>query len=129
MTCETCGLELAVGSWPFCPHGTYRGGVIGDDIPGGMVIENLQHEPLTFYSKKAIVKKADALGLQPMIRHVEGDKHLSNWATAIDPYTMAAAVELVKRRMARSRVDPPDDIQCETAAFTAREIVPHDPAA
>lgn len=119
MICEKCGHILRVGDWPYCKgeHGKYRGGVITDDIPGGQVIENLGHTPRTFYSKQAIVKAAAEQGLQPMVRHVEGDKHLSRWA-GIDPQTLANAAELVTRRAIRSRPEPADDVVCETAQFT-----------
>lgn len=126
MICEKCGVDVAVGQWPFCggkhSHGAYRGSVIGDDIVGGQVIENLGHEPRVFYSKKAIVQAADAEGLQPMVRYVEGDKHLTNWAAGIDAYTLAAAAELVTRRALRSRPAPPDDIVCETAKISVEVL-------
>lgn len=53
--------------------------VIGDEIPGGFVQEHFGHEPETFYSKSAMRKRADQLGLQPFVRHVDGDKHLKRW--------------------------------------------------
>lgn len=127
MTCDACGIDLVVGMYPFChgdptQHTRQAASVIGDDIPGGMVIENLGHEPLTFYSKKAIAQEADRRGLQPMVRYVPGDKHLTNWATGMDPYTLAAATALVARRAERSRPDLPDEVQCESAAFTVNPI-------
>lgn len=92
-------------------HGSAN--VIGDDIPGGVVIENLGHEPMRFYSKRAIVQEADRRGLQPYVHYVPGDQHLTNWAAAMDPYTLAAATALVTRR-ARRAVDD-DTVPCETA--------------
>lgn len=71
MICEKCGEDIAVGAWPFCPHGSYRGGVIGDDIPGGFVQENFGDQPETFYSKKAMLKRADELNLQPYVKKLE----------------------------------------------------------
>jgi hypothetical protein len=53
--------------------------VLGDDIPGGFTQENFGHTPEVFYSKKAMLKRAAELGLQPFVRHVDGDKHTSRW--------------------------------------------------
>lgn len=80
MICDKCGAELQVGEWPYCPHGSTRAfTVIGDDIPGGFVQEHFGHEPETFYSKKAMARRAKELGLEPFVRHVEGDKHVRRW--------------------------------------------------
>ena len=79
MTCDQCGQPITVGDWPFCPHGRSALRAVGDDIPGGMVLENLGHEPVTVYShteRKAIMR---ARGLQEQIRWTPGDKYLSRW--------------------------------------------------
>ena len=78
--CTACGKELVVGDWPYCPHGSTRAfTVIGDDIPGGFVQEHFGHEPETFYSKNAMARRAKELGLEPFVRHVDGDKHVARW--------------------------------------------------
>lgn len=81
--CPKCGEALVVGSWPFCRGGhaprTNPINVIGDDIIGGFVQENFGHEPEVFYSKKAMARRAKELGLEPRVRHVDGDKHVSRW--------------------------------------------------
>jgi hypothetical protein len=79
LTCEKCGVELQVGQWPWCPHGHGTYTAIGDELVGGFVQEHFGHEPEIFYSKKAMARRADQLGLQPMIRHVDGDKHVARW--------------------------------------------------
>ncbi len=119
MTCDRCGVVLRVSDWPFCPHGESHQAVIGDDIPGGCVIENLGHDPMTFYSKQAIVKEAARRGLEPMVRHVDRDQHVQSWAT-IDPYTLAAGAALVGR-IASVRSDEPE-IPCETARLEVRIV-------
>jgi hypothetical protein len=63
MTCDKCGQSLEVGDWPFCPHGQGTSAVIGDDIPGGVVIRHMSSIPQTFYSKSAIKKAAFERGL------------------------------------------------------------------
>lgn len=83
MTCPKCGWELRVGDWPFCGTGRDHqpgvNSVAGDEIPGGFVQENFGHEPEIFYSKQAMAKRAKELGLMPMVRHVDGDQHVSRW--------------------------------------------------
>ncbi len=71
MTCETCGDELTIGDWPFCKgpgsHQPYRGGIISDDIPGGLIIKHALFDkdgnPQKFYSKSSIKAAAFAAGL------------------------------------------------------------------
>lgn len=111
MVCERCGHELVIGDYPFCKgdarnHVPSQAAIITDDIPGGQVIENLGHEELTFYSKKAIVAEADKRGLRLTDRYVPGDKHLTNWAAGIDAYTLAAAAVLVTRGQKAVEPDP-----------------------
>ena len=77
MTCESCGHELQVGQWPFCRNG--RGhevfvsdhlAVIDDTIPGGLVIENMSSQPITFYSKSDYRREMKARGLVNKVEHV-----------------------------------------------------------
>ena len=84
MTCEHCGRKMAIGDFPFCPHGRSHLHVIGDDIPGGMVLENLGPHPVRVYShseRKMLMEKA---GLSERIRHVgergsDKSRHTSRW--------------------------------------------------
>lgn len=83
--CDKCGKELVVGEWPFCPHGIGANGVVGDDIPGGVLIHHgLVHEdgsPMRFYTKSGIEKEAKLRGL---INRVE---HVTQPGTDKNPYT------------------------------------------
>lgn len=91
LTCERCkGLAMRViinGTQLVCQAcrdtavGETRSAtaVIGDDIPGGFVQENFGNKPEVFYSKKAMAQRAKDLGLQPFVRHTDGDKHTSRW--------------------------------------------------
>lgn len=110
MTCEKCGKEIVISDFPFCPHGTTQLVAIGDDIPGGQVIETIAHEPMTFYSKKAIVAAADAHGLRPTDR-------FPSWRGVIDAKTLDNARALVSRQ---SRTI--NTVTCETASFTVLEL-------
>ena len=107
MTCEMCGNELRLGAWPWCPHRRYGGTVIGDDIPGGFVQENFGHQPETFYSKKAMARRAKELGLINVAKWAgPSDKNLTRWAK-MDPQTLRNAEELVARvGTARATAEP-----------------------
>lgn len=123
MTCESCGAFVkrvvlhGAALWCGPCHDAENSrakahSVIGDEIVGGFTQENFGHQPETFYSKHAMAKRADRLGLQPMVRHVEGDQHVPSWA-CMDPYTLAAATELVTRRALRSASES-DEVPLET---------------
>ncbi len=82
--CEACGKTLDVGEWPYCPHGFGVSRITRDEIPGGMVLENLGPEPVKVYShseRRAIMK---ARGLREQVRHMPvpgSDKspHTTRW--------------------------------------------------
>lgn len=64
--CEKCGHDMQIGEYPFCPHEVGSNVAIGDDIPGGIMIEHgLCHPdgtPKRYDTKSAIArdaKKAD----------------------------------------------------------------------
>lgn len=95
--CPTCGWSREdVFSHRFdsierCPNGheteklfTARVGVIGDEIPGGMTLENLGNKPVTVYSRSELKREMAARGLQPAVRHVglqgsDKSPHTSRW--------------------------------------------------
>lgn len=91
MTCEACKeptMKLfIVGQEILCPdcRALRRGesnaatAVIGDEIVGGFVQEHFGHQPETFYSKKAMAQRAKDLGLEPFVRHTDGDKNTTRW--------------------------------------------------
>jgi len=97
MTCDDCGQELHTGSWPWCPHGISHLSAVGDDIPGGFVQEMFGDKPEVFYSKKAMLARADELNLRPRDQWAgPGDRYLSNWAS-ISPKTLDDAKILLER--------------------------------
>lgn len=67
MTCDKCGHEMQIGEFPFCPHDHQANSVIGDDIPGGILIEhgicNSDGSPKRYYTKSSMTKAAKAKGL------------------------------------------------------------------
>lgn len=64
-TCDTCGAELVVGQWPWCPHGTPAGGIQPDTFGGaGMWVENLGDTPTWVTGRQDLRAKAAAAGLQ-----------------------------------------------------------------
>lgn len=72
MTCEKCGGELVIGSWPFCPdHSPGFSNVVGDECD--VYQEHFSKDVEHFDSKQAMARRAKELGLQPFVRHV-GDQ-------------------------------------------------------
>lgn len=106
MTCEKCGDELVVGSFPFCPHGIAAATVVGDEMD--QVIENNgTPHPIRFRSKAALKAHMDAHGLTPFVRHSPGpgtDKsaHTTDWSRGTDAQTLANA----KALLSRDRISP-----------------------
>jgi len=80
--CPSCGWCAEIwaepGHNPACPEcgadteRIYLGGysIIGDEIPGGLSIENLDHNPVTVYSKSELKFEAEKRGLEMKVRHV-----------------------------------------------------------
>ena len=88
MTCDRCYKPLEVGE-----HGLYKCPfeprpasfiVQPDGIPGGLVVENLDRNPITVYSRSQLKHEMDARGVRPMVRHVgdpgsDKSKNTSRW--------------------------------------------------
>lgn len=56
--------------------------VIDDQLPGGArFIENLGNEPVWVETKTQLKQELDARGLEPMVRHVDGDQHVGRWVS------------------------------------------------
>lgn len=114
--CPSCRRWTDIGDWPWCPHGkptVYE--YFPDEIPGGMVIENLGRHPVTVYShseRRALMK---ARGLEEYIRHAPlpgSDKsaHTTRWST-VDAKTLENAAILVSRQSkAASAPELPDHV-------------------
>jgi hypothetical protein len=70
-TCDKCHRPIAVGDFPFCPHGRSEMKVIDDSIPGGpRMFENLGPEPVYIQSKSQLRAECAARGIRPFVRHV-----------------------------------------------------------
>jgi hypothetical protein len=87
VTCDRCCGELAVGAWPFCKgriqdHAKAPRGRSADVTwPGGKTFENLGPEPVTLYSPAELTREMRERGLEPFVRHVDGDKHVERWVS------------------------------------------------
>lgn len=70
MTCELCGGELVIGSWPFCKdgHAPAVANVIDDTIDEWN--EMVAHEPVHYTSRTERRKDLDRRGLVEFVRHV-----------------------------------------------------------
>lgn len=97
MTCDTCHAEIQVGDYPFCPHGPTKVAIIGDDIPGGMWVENGLPQPTKVYSHSEHRALLAAHGCEIRAKWAgPHDKIMSRW-DAPDAYTLDAAAQLVTR--------------------------------
>lgn len=97
----------------------------GDEIPGGLEIENLGPDPITFYSKSEIVKEARRRGLEPMVRHVplpgtDRSPYTTNWAVA-SPWMLEQAKVLLER-VERERASSPQPEPDGPGAITAAQV-------
>lgn len=119
--CEKCGAELRISEYPFCPHGFGSGLAVGDDIPGGQVIENLDHEPVTVYSHSQLRAEADKRGLRLRDQWAgPGDRYLSNWS-AVSARTLHDAKVLLERVGQASTTAEQCRATLDTATFTVTE--------
>ena len=120
--CEHCGQGLAIGDWPFCPHGRAASAVIGDEID--LVIENNgTPEPIRFRSREALRKHLDAHGLMPFVRHrpqpgSDKSPHTIDWSKGIDPQTLENARVLLSRPHSRMAAVASPELPVEVTVRT-----------
>ena len=70
--CDRCGAELAIGEWPFCPHGFPMAGlsIIDDELEGGpRVFDTMGHEGVYIASKSQWRREVAARNLENVVRH------------------------------------------------------------
>jgi hypothetical protein len=79
VTCESCGAEMQIGEWPFCPHGFPAVGiaVVDDTVIGGRWCETIGHEPYFYTSKSDLRREAEKRGYVNVVRH-EDSWHVKN---------------------------------------------------
>jgi hypothetical protein len=127
MTCEHCGIALVVGDWPFCPHGRYGGTVVSDSIRGGQLIENLGPTPVRVYSETHRRQLMKERGLIDAVRHQDGSRLTSNWASVTQASldNARSLLDPARRRRvpAASRSEHLDrEAEVETLTMTVREL-------
>lgn len=104
--CPKCQQEIALGAWPWCPHERGMFNAQADDIPGGLTLENVAHEPQTFYSHSEKRRYLKEHGLVEFVRHVpvpgsDRSPHTVAW-TSVDLEAGKALAE----RQAHTRYRP-----------------------
>lgn len=107
--CGRCKLLILEGQWPFCPHPqtSHSPMIIGDEIPGGIIVENYGPHPMRFDSHSAMQKYRDIHGLRlldkfcPMPGTDIDPQGIPNPAGYMDKQTLANATELICRNGAR----------------------------
>jgi hypothetical protein len=106
--CEACGREITLGAWPFCPHEKGANGVIPDDIPGGMIVENGFDEPRRFDSHSAHRKALAAEGLEIRAKWAGPlDKYLTRWDTVNLEDAKALVMRGVEARLEKRKTHFP----------------------
>lgn len=88
MICDRCRTVVLIGDWPFCPHGRGTYTAIPDDIPGGLVIENLGPDPITVYSHTQRRRIMCDRGLREVVTdggHALCETSLTNARSLLDP--------------------------------------------
>jgi len=99
MPCEVCGKDVAIGEWPFCPHGEVGGyAQHGDECD--MWIENMGPHPEHFRSKAEWKRTMKERGLRLAETHRPhpGDpKKTDTCPNYPDPYTMENVRILMER--------------------------------
>lgn len=96
-----------MGDFPFCPHGRATSAIVPDDVPGGFWVENGFETPQKFYSRSEHEKALAARGLEIRAKYAgEHDKIMTNWAAAIDPYTLESAKVLLSRGRVAAPAEP-----------------------
>ena len=116
--CRADGYEPRTSMTVLCPEGhetmvvhvQSRAAIHGDDkFIGGLTLENLDHHPVTVYSRSELNRELMARGLEPMVRHIgengtDRSKHTVRWDSA-PPYPLTEADN--RERIANlKRVDP-----------------------
>ena len=116
MTCEKCGAELVVGSFPFCrgnqsDHGRGVSTVVGDEIDEWQVM-GTKH-PIHFRSRIERARWRKEHGYRVYDTHVgeqgsDKSKHTRSWATH-DPVTAENVRILIERAFHAGVPDEADD--------------------
>lgn len=103
--CGKCGLLLQGDQWPFCPHPSAGSPmIIGDEIPGGIVVENYGPHPIRFdsYSAMETYRKANGLQLKEKFCPMPGTdidpQGIPNPAGYMDPQTLENGKILMLRQ-------------------------------
>ena len=122
-TCPRCGARYGVGASPWC-RDEHRGGTSAVEAvtwPGGKWFENLGHEPVRCDSPADLKREMKARGLEPMVRHRDGDPHTRSWAT-MDAYTLESG-RILAERQATSKVRHTEPgPSAETVAIARQEL-------
>lgn len=108
--CLKCGVRIVAPMWPFCPHGVPvtaaredKRSLLGDEIPGGLVLENVGPEPVTVHSYTEMNQLFASRGLQrkETFCPTPGTDHdpagVQNPRGYMDPVTLANGAELILR--------------------------------
>jgi len=84
LTCDRCYREIqdelqhGLGLCPYEARPSLTR-YFQDQVPGGLVVENLSHAPMTFDSHSAKRAYMKAHGIREHVQHRDGDKLAARW--------------------------------------------------
>lgn len=119
MTCEKCQTIIAVGDWPFCPHGHGHSNVNGDECD--IWQENGFHDPVHFTSKNDRRRALAEKGLEERICNAGVHDKIVPRMVTMDAYTLWAAEELAKRNGASKGKETPAEVPLNVS-WTVRTL-------
>ena len=113
MKCPECHEEIAIGDWPYCPHGPAKSlAVHGDEID--YIDHNLGQKPIHIRSKAERRRLMRAAGLEEAVRHVPHPKgpeycETTDWGSRMDPQTAKNVKELLERAFKVAKPEEEDE--------------------
>jgi hypothetical protein len=87
-TCDKCGKGIAIGEYPYCPHGFGANSAISDSIPGGIYLKhgmcNADGSPRRYDSHSEIRAEAKRRNMVNRVEHIpergsDKSKHTTRW--------------------------------------------------
>lgn len=88
--------------------------------PGGRVFENMGHEPVRCDSPADFERECKARNIEPFVRHVEGDRHVTKWSS-MSQETLDGAKAMLERVGKAKGSDPKPQTWIESMTVTVTE--------
>ena len=113
IACRTCG-EPTEMLW------TKSSAIQDVTWPGGIVFENLSHEPIRCDSPADLKREMAKRNLEPFVRHVDGDQHAVKWSS-MSQDTLDGAKAMLERVGQGKGSEPKPKTWIESMTVTVTE--------